>query len=78
MGERLDQTVCVGQKQRLTCRLVAERVPPEVVQQRRARLQETARRCQTSIAAERWELAAWTIYLTNLPAALATPAEVLL
>jgi hypothetical protein len=77
-GQRLDCDLRLGQKQALTCRLVAERVPNEVRDQRRQRLQETARRCQQAVSARAWALAAWTIYLTNLPKTLATSAEILL
>jgi hypothetical protein len=77
-GQRLDGEVRLGQKQALTCRLVAERVPIEVRDQRRERLQETARRCQKAVSERSWALVAWTIYLTNLPKTLATAAEILL
>lgn len=75
-GERLDCEVLLGQSKRLACRLVAERVPLWVVQQRHERLKETARQNQSEVSQEALEMAHWTIYLTNLPAELLATAEV--
>jgi hypothetical protein len=72
----LDCSVLLGQSKRLPCRLVAQRVPLAVAQQRRERLRETARRCQKAISSSAWALADWTIYLTNLPADLVASQEV--
>lgn len=77
-GKRLDMEVYLGQKQDLKVRLVAERVPESVLEQRRARLSETARRCQKAISPLAWAMTAWTIYLTNIPKALASSAEIFL
>ena len=77
-GKRLDIEVYLGQKQDLKTRLVAERVPESVLEQRRARLSETARRCQKPISPLAWLMMAWTIYLTNIPKELASSAEIFL
>lgn len=65
VGQQLDYPVLLGKTAQLPCRLVAARAPAEVVEQRRERLQETARRRQEPIRQQAWDLAAWTIYLTN-------------
>jgi hypothetical protein len=76
VGQRRDVAVYVGQKKQLPCRLVAERVPPEVVHQRQARIRETARQNQRTPSPQALALAHWTIYLTNVPASLLNTAEV--
>jgi len=65
-GVYLDTPVFLGQAKRLPCRLVAERVPLEVVQQRHERIRETARQNQTTPSQRALELAQWTLYLTNV------------
>lgn len=72
----VDGAVWVGQHHRLPCRLVAVRVPPEVVAQRRRRLQQAAQ-CTRPLSRERWALAEWTIYITNAPAACLSVPQVL-
>lgn len=67
VGDRIDQQVYLGHAKRLPCRLIAQRVPQDVVQQRREALEETARRRQKPIREQAYALARWTIYLTNAP-----------
>ena len=67
VGDRTDQVVYLGRKKRLRCRLIAQRVPQDVVQQRQADLQETARRRQQPVGQQAYALACWTIHLTNAP-----------
>lgn len=73
----LDQEVPVT-AQRFTCRLVAQRVPPEVADQRRAGLLDEARRRGRAACPEALALCDWTVLLTNLPPEQLTPAEALL
>jgi len=75
VGKRLDLSVQVGKTKRLPARLVAERVPVSVVRQRQTRIRETARQNQTLPSAMALEMAHWTIYLTNVPAAKLSPDE---
>ena len=63
----LDVLIAVGRKDPLPCRLLAKRVPPEVAAKRRKRLREKAVRKGRRVSQERWELAAWTVYITNVP-----------
>lgn len=76
-GTLLDLPVLVGSRQRLACRLIAVRVPPEVAKLRRQRLRKKAQKTQAKIPRARWQLCAWTIVLTNLPAALLSAVEAL-
>lgn len=64
---RADMTILVGQQHRLPMRLLVERVPSEVAEQRRHKLREHARKKQTSIRRETLELSNWTLVLTNIP-----------
>ena len=64
---RSDMTILVGQQHRLPMRLLVERVPSEVAEQRRHKLREYARKKQTSIRRETLELSNWTLVLTNVP-----------
>jgi hypothetical protein len=53
--------------QRLPCRLIALPVPPAQIGQRRQRLRQTARRKQQPLSERVLTLAAWTLYVTNVP-----------
>jgi hypothetical protein len=76
-GPRVDRPVQIGRRQRLPCRLVAERVPEAVAEQRRQRLLREARDKGRAVRPERLALCAWTVYLTNVPAGLLSAAEIL-
>jgi len=52
--------------QRLPCRLIAVRVPPEIAQQRRDRVREEAQKRAYHLQAETLALCEWTLLLTNL------------
>lgn len=62
--------------ERLPCRLVAVRVPPEVAARRRQKLREKARDRGRTPSREYLELQGWTIYVSNCPAALLQWKEV--
>ena len=66
-GQRgCDLDIRLGSNQ-LPCRLLALPVPPEQVGRRRQRLEENAKRKQQPVSARALALAAWTIYVTNIP-----------
>jgi hypothetical protein len=67
----------LGKTDRLPCRLLAVRVPREVMEKRRYKLREYARKKQTPLTAERLALVEWTLLLTNLPLDLLTLPEAL-
>jgi hypothetical protein len=78
--QELDQnerTVYLGARQHLACRLLVERVPPAVVEQRKRKLNEYARKKQTPVTAELLALAEWTLIVTNIPASLLSIPEAL-
>lgn len=78
VGQQIDCPVYVGKTQQLACRLVAQRVPKRVVQQRQDRIRETARQNQTAPSDQALALAHWTIYLTNADTPLLSIDEIFL
>ena len=73
----LDVPVLVGRQQRIPCRLLAVRVPPEGVQRRHRQLREYARKKQTPLRPERLAWAEWTVIITNVPLSQLSPDEAL-
>ena len=59
--------VLVGSEQ-LVCRLLAWRVPPEVADWRRHHLQQAAADKGRPVSPRRFQTAAWSVYITNVPA----------
>jgi len=76
-GDHIDLPIWLGGTQHLPVRLLATRVPQEVVDQRRRRLRATARAKGQTVSATVLALAAWTIFVTNCPAELMSLAEAL-
>ncbi len=73
----LDWDVVLGSTQRVPMRLVAERVPQEVADQRRRRIRKEAREKGRPVSAHLLALADWTICVTTVPRAQLTVAEAL-
>ena len=69
--------VWVGKGQRLQARLLIQRVPQEVADQRRRRIRKTARDKGLTPSAAALALAAWTVLITNIPPELLTLSEAL-
>lgn len=77
-GDTVDVWVRLGAEDRLPCRLLAKRVPPEVAEQRRERLRSKQRRKGRKYRdADPWVLAEWTLYATNVPESMLTLDEAL-
>lgn len=66
-GDHLDQRVLLGAARRLSCRLIAQRLPPDIAAERRALLQKEAEREGQTLSLNRWLLAGWVVLLTNAP-----------
>lgn len=73
----VDQPVLLGGRQQLPARLLATPVPRAVADQRRRRLRATARDQGRAVSAARLALCAWTVLVTNVPAARLTAREAL-
>jgi hypothetical protein len=67
--------ILLGAKHQLPCRLLAQRIPQEVADQRRRKLREHANRKQLSISQETLFLSEWTLLITNIPTSLVTFSE---
>ena len=74
----VDVPILLGAQLRLTCRLLAVRVPQEVADQRRRRLREEAKRRGRAPNAEALALAEWTLFVTNVPVELLSVREALI
>ena len=75
-GSFVDVSVLLGQEQRLPCRLIAWRLPPEQANRRRRKLRQDIRRKRGSEPSEeRLAWCDWTILVTNVPEELLTPKE---
>jgi Transposase DDE domain len=73
----LEHEVALGADQRVPARLLAVRVPQEVAEARRRRLREAAQDKGRQVSATRLALAAWTLFVTNVPQDRLTLAEAL-
>jgi hypothetical protein len=74
-GSVIDLPIQLGAEQRLGCRLLASRCPPEVVRRRRDRLRAAAKRQGRAVSAAQWAACSWTVLVTNVPVALLTAEE---
>jgi hypothetical protein len=75
-SRRVEVSVRIGSGQRLACRLVAVRVPKEVAGRRRRRSRKEARDKGYRLQPERLALCAWSVWVTNAPAAQLSAREV--
>lgn len=76
-GETLELGVLLGSQARVPTRLIIQRVPEEVAEQRRQRLREEARDRGREPSEEVLALAGWSIVVTNVPRRLLSLEEVL-
>jgi hypothetical protein len=75
-GDQLDVEVQLT-AQRFTCRLMAQRVPPDIAAQRREQARQDAGRRSHRLRPETLALCDWTVMITNLPPDHLTPSEAL-
>jgi hypothetical protein len=74
-GDRLDLPIQLGLKERLRCRLLAGRVPPEVAEGRRRKLRQRAKGRGQTPSEKELALCDWTVYVTNAPPELLSLSE---
>ena len=72
----LDEPILLGAEERLPCRLIVLRVPPEMAARRRQKAYERARKHGTVPGAEQLAWCEWTVFVTNCPAELLSWKEV--
>lgn len=75
-GAPVDVSILLGSADRLPCRLIALRVPPEMANRRRHAAYEKAQKHGRVPTQEHLDLCDWTIFVTNCPADLLTWKEV--
>jgi hypothetical protein len=66
-ASEVDIPIRLGKQERLPCRLLARRVPPDAVAARRRRLHKDAKRRGQHVSQKRLALADWTFFATNVP-----------
>jgi hypothetical protein len=72
----IDQAVHIGAERRISCRLLAWRVPEEVANRRRQKLIAEAKRKNGRVPSrERLEWCNWMVLITNVPPEKLTPQE---
>jgi len=71
----LDVPILLGANHRIPCRLLVERVPQAVAEQRRRKLRADAHQRGETPSQESLALAAWTIVITNIPHETLSAAE---
>jgi hypothetical protein len=76
-ASQLDMIIHIGVAHRLPVRLLALRVPQDVANERRRRLNAEARHKGQTVSKARLALADWTIYVTNAPSELLSLPEAL-
>lgn len=64
---QLELHLWAGLQKKLACRLLAIRLSPEVVEERRRKLREKARRKGRSVSAASLAWQEWSIFVTNVP-----------
>ncbi len=74
---QFEQTILLGKEQRVPCRLLAAKVPPEVASRRRQELHKEARHKGQTVSQARLALADWTVLVTNVPVELLSCEEAL-
>jgi hypothetical protein len=75
-GPFVDVSILLGQEQRLSCRLIAWRLPRAQANERRRKLrQETMKKKSREPSADRLAWCDWTILVTNVPEELLTSKE---
>jgi hypothetical protein len=65
--KQLELNVWVGFQKRLACRLLAIRLSPEIVEEKRRRLRDKARRKGRTVSATSLAWLEWSIFITNVP-----------
>ena len=76
-ADAVDMPVTLGVAHRLPARLLAQRVPPAVAEERRRHLHAEGKRRGQTVGQARLALADWLIFVTNVPETLLNQTEAL-
>lgn len=74
---QFERPIFLGKRAHFACRLVVERVPQAVAEQRRRKLHEYARKKQVTVSDETLALTDWTLLITDIPLDLLSIPEAL-
>ena len=75
---QLELNLWAGLQKRIACRLLAIRLPPEVVEERQRKLREKARKKGRTVSAASLAWQAWSVFITNVPCEWLTLEQVAL
>jgi hypothetical protein len=76
--DQWELNLLVGKKVKLPCRVLAVRLPSDVVEERRRKAKANARRKGRTLSAEKLAWLAWNVYITNIPSTMLTLRQVVL
>ena len=71
----MDMQILLGVKEQVPCRILAVRVPDDVANERRRKMNETARDKGKTLSERVLKLADWNVICTNIPSELLTLEE---
>ena len=74
-GTLVDDTILVGAKRRIKCRIIGWRIPPEVANRRRQKVIDEHSRKGRTPSAERLAWCDWMVLVTNVPVEMLSPEE---
>jgi hypothetical protein len=77
-GDQGELSLLVGRDTKLPCRVLAVRLPPDVVAERRRKARANACRKGRTLSAEKLAWLAWNVYITNVPATMLTLRQAIL
>ena len=66
-GNIIEKQVFIGTKERISCRLIAVRVPEQIVNQRRRDARKSAKKKGYTPSKSHLELLRWNLFITNVP-----------
>jgi hypothetical protein len=78
LADRVELNLWVGCAMQLPCRVLAVRLPPDVVEERRRKAKDNARRKGRTLSTQKLAWLEWSIYITNVPAAMLALRQVVL
>ena len=76
--DQVELNLLVGLKVKLACRVLAVRLPPDVVEERRRKAKANAYRKGRTLSAEKLAWLAWNVYITNVPVTMLTLRQAIL
>jgi hypothetical protein len=76
-ADMVEKQVFIGAKERLPSRLIASRVPDDIVNERRRMAKKNAKKKGYTPSKAHLELLSWNLFITNVPCTVWTPATVI-